>query len=66
MQCKITKLLRNNDILDAEYVPKSQLEYTVQCSYNAVYFLKTSQKIDPRPLGRDMGCILCAPTLIYI
>ena len=42
--------------------------YTVRCRYNAVNFLRHSHKIHPiaRPLGRDMGCLLCSPILIYI
>ena len=40
----------------------------MRCRYNAVDFLKHSHKIHTmaRPLGRNIGCLLCAPTLIYI
>ena len=40
---------------------------TMQCRYNAVYFLQNPLKIHPivRPLGRGLGCILWVQTVIY-
>ena len=41
---------------------------TMRCRCNAVNFLQNHHKIHPmaRPLGRDMGCLLCVQILIYI
>ena len=46
----------------------ARIQNTMWCHYNLVNFLKNSHKIHPiaHPLGRDMGCLLYAPNLIYI
>ena len=44
------------------------INITVQCRYNAVYYLKIPHNRHPiaRPWGRDMECLLCVPALINV